>query len=180
MGKKKTDKNTIYGAIIIEGCDCSGKTTLCKKLQERYTNIVSVVHDTYNDPSDYHFYREQARKTNTIYDRHFIGEYVYPQVYHRQAKLSEFDKIRLCADIDEYNCLVFVLAPSDETIKNRLLAERADEEQEVKDDYTKINSAFRTLGQELSKMSKNIYCIEFIEDTPYEKIFDIIDTKYGE
>ena len=64
-------KYTDY-TIIVEGCDLTGKDTLCLKLAERY--YLDFVHISSHDPNDYPFYYETMRKKNIVYSRHWVGD----------------------------------------------------------------------------------------------------------
>ena len=73
--------------IIIEGADGTGKTTLAKILADKYG--LEICHCTQHDPADFYFYRETLRKENVIWDRHTIGELIYPLIFDRKAKITD-------------------------------------------------------------------------------------------
>lgn len=72
--------------IILEGCDCTGKTTLAKQLCEKYNLYYS--HVTSKDPNDFEFYFNTMKTDNIIWDRHLLGEMIYPTVYNRKGNLN--------------------------------------------------------------------------------------------
>lgn len=129
-------------AIIIEGPDCSGKTTLAKRINEYYNNELDIIHCTGHDPKDYDFYKQLMRKKNVIFDRHFVGETIYPVVFNREPQLT----------IDEFNDLVIyakdnkipviIVAPPTEVLVSRLKAERPNEEVEVVNTITWARNEF--------------------------------------
>jgi len=119
-------------AIIIEGPDCSGKTTLAKRISEYYNNELDIVHCTGHDPKDYDFYLQLMKKKNVVYDRHFIGEMIYPAIFDRKPCLTnrEFNKLKTFAEVN--NIPVIVVAPPEEVLMKRLDEERPNEEIEIK------------------------------------------------
>jgi thymidylate kinase len=103
--------------IILEGCDGTGKTTLAKKLQDRYG--IDYVHINRADPSTYEFYSQTLAKTDVIWDRHFIGEMVYPTVFFRKGNLNMVKFEELLNQAKKENVVILVLTVDKETlIKN--------------------------------------------------------------
>lgn len=125
--------------IVIEGCDGTGKTTLCKKLAEKYG--WDIVHVTSKDPNDFDFYKETLRKTNVIFDRHFIGELIYPEVYNRDPKLDYNDALWLKNYVKKTNTCVLILTTNIDEIKRRL--EERGEEPFVFDKVESIDKQFK-------------------------------------
>ena len=122
--------------IVVEGCDGTGKTTLCKKLAERYG--WDVVHVTSKDPNDFDFYKQTLRKANVVYDRHFLGELIYPRVYNRKGNLSLYDAEWFTHySCDTKTCVIVLTASMDE-IKRRLT-----ERGELKFVFDKVESINR-------------------------------------
>ena len=131
-------------AIILEGPDCSGKSTLAKKIAEHYNNDTeyNIVHNTGHDPNDYDFYYQLMRKTNVIYDRLFIGETIYPKIFNRAQKLNveEFD--RLVSVAKNLHIPIIVVVPSNEILITRLKNERPNEETEIVNTITYARDLF--------------------------------------
>ena len=154
--------------IIIEGCDGTGKTTLCKKLAERYG--WDIVHVTSKDPNDFDFYRQTMRKRNAIFDRHFLGEMIYPKVYSRKGnlKLSDIEWFRYYA-VDTETCIIVLTADIDE-IKKRL-TERG-ELPFVFDKVDAINEQFLELARK--------FMIQVFDTSidSFEKICEYIESCY--
>ena len=120
-------------SIILEGCDGVGKTTIAKLLADIYG--MDICHCTAEDPADYDFYRNTARKKNVIWDRHTIGELIYPEVFNRKPQIGPEDA-RLALAYGRENCTkTIVLTAPVHVIKDRL-ANRGNECQEV---LSKIN-----------------------------------------
>ena len=128
--------------IIIEGCDGTGKTTLCKKLAERYG--WDIVHVTSKDPNDFDFYRQTMRKTNVVFDRHFIGEMIYPQIYNRKGNLDRHDLEYFIHQSYKEKCPVIVLTTDLEEIHRRLSVR--GEEKFVAEKIETINKQFLSIA----------------------------------
>lgn len=104
--------------IILEGCDGTGKTTLAKLLAEKYN--LDICHCTADDPSDFDFYKNTARKENVIWDRHTIGELIYSKVFDRKCRIGSEDARIALAYARENGGKVFVLTANIEDITERL------------------------------------------------------------
>ena len=152
--------------IILEGCEGTGKTTLAKKLIERYG--LDYVHITNKDPNDYMFYKQTLRKEDVIYDRHFIGEMIYPKVFSRKGNLDRNRLDKLFAFAEAQGACVLILTADIEEIKKRV-AERG----KYKPDFIlrklpQINEIFCRIGSENSCRG-NVFTID-TSKTPFEEI----------
>ena len=156
--------------IIVEGCDGTGKTTLCKRLAERYG--FDVVHVTSKDPNDFDFYRQTMRKSNVVYDRHFLGELIYPEVYGRKGNLSLYDADWFRYYAFETKTCIIVLTTGIDEIKRRL-TERG-ELSFVFDKVESINKQFLFLANKLM-----IKTFDTSVDS-FESICDHIENCYEE
>lgn len=110
--------------IILEGVDGAGKTTLAKILAERYG--LDVVHCTQHDAADYNFYRQTLRKENVVWDRHTLGELIYPTVFDRRQQISTEDARLIMHHAEVEGVKVFVLTADKNVLYDRLNA-RGDE-----------------------------------------------------
>lgn len=126
--------------IILEGVDGAGKTTLAKILANEYG--LDVCHCTQHDPADYEFYKNTARKENVVWDRHTIGELVYPEIFNRKPKISPEDARLILYYARQEGAKVFVLTSDLVTLKKRL-STRGGEDQRILDNLWKIDSEFR-------------------------------------
>lgn len=126
--------------IILEGCDGTGKTTLAKMLADKYG--LDICHCTQADPADYEFYKQTARKDNVVWDRHTIGELIYPFVFGRKPKISPEDARLVLAYAREAGAKIFILTSDNEEIKCRLIA-RGKEDQRILDKLEWIDKEFR-------------------------------------
>lgn len=126
--------------LIIEGCDGVGKTTLVKLLAEKYG--LDVCHCTQYDPADFAFYKQTARKENIIWDRHTIGELIYPQVFNRKQQISPEDARIVLSYARENGGKVFVLTAPNHEIRKRLLARNVPEDSKILENIEMINEKF--------------------------------------
>lgn len=126
--------------IILEGADGTGKTTLAKILAEKYG--LDVCHCTQNDPGDYEFYKNSARKENVVWDRHTIGELIYPNIFGRKQSITGEDARLVLHYAREAGTKIFVLTADKETILKRL-NERGNEHPKIVENIEKIDSAFK-------------------------------------
>lgn len=125
--------------IIVEGCDLSGKDTLCLKLANRYS--LDFVHINSHDPNDYSFYYETMRKKNIVYSRHWVGELIYPEIYVREPKIDTFIGEKLYKFGLTQNVKTLILTCDEEELYRRL-AIRGEEVENVRNNLSKINEKF--------------------------------------
>jgi thymidylate kinase len=150
--------------IILEGCDGTGKTTLAKKLQDHYG--IDYVHVKRADPSTYEFYSQTLLKTDVIWDRHFIGEMIYPTVFKRQGNLRMAQFETLLEKARNQNVVILVLTTHKETLKKN---NDRPEYPEVIKNLLLINDQFLAIA--------DIYQIPVINvfETSFEDIVKIIN-----
>ena len=110
--------------IILEGADGTGKTTLAKILADKYG--LDVCHCTQHDPADFSFYKETMRKENTVWDRHTIGELIYPIIFERKAKVTPHEAKAIINVARSSGVKVFVLTCDTRTLHQRLKQNRLD------------------------------------------------------
>ena len=125
--------------IILEGCDGTGKTTLAKILADKYG--LEIAHCTQHDAADYHFYKQTVRKENIIWDRHTIGELIYPHIFDRKPQIGVEDARLVLHYAKEQGVKVFVLTCDNETIRQRLL-KRGNEHPNIMKNIENINRLF--------------------------------------
>lgn len=125
--------------IIIEGADGTGKTTLAKILAYKYG--LDVCHCTQYDPADYDFYRQSIRKNNVIWDRHTIGELIYPYIFNREPKIGTEDARLVIHYAKKEGSKIFILTEDLELIQKRLI-ERGTEDERILKNIKWINDQF--------------------------------------
>ena len=152
--------------IVLEGCDGTGKTTLAKILADRYK--LDICHCTQKDAADYNFYRQTLRKEDVIWDRHTIGELIYPKVFNRDAQIGTEDARLVIHYGKEEGVKFFVLTADIEVIKNRLLG-RGNEDNRIVKMCEEIDARFRFYAEQ--------YDIPIIDTSKMtlNEIFDLIE-----
>lgn len=126
--------------IVLEGADGVGKTTLAKILADKYG--LDICHCTQHDPSDFNFYKETLRKENAVWDRHTIGELIYPKLFNREAKTTPHEAKAIINVAKTEGVKVFVLTCEAEELKRRIKL-RKDEHPKIVSNLDWIDKAFR-------------------------------------
>lgn len=125
--------------VILEGADGTGKTTLAKILAYKYD--LDICHCTQYDPADYDFYRQSIRKNNVIWDRHTVGELIYPSIFNREPKIGTEDARLVIHYAKEEGTKIFILTEDLELIRKRL-TERGTEDERILKNIKWINDQF--------------------------------------
>lgn len=152
--------------IILEGCDGTGKTTLAKILAERYK--LDICHCTQRDAKDYDFYFQTLRKEDVIWDRHTLGELVYPNIFGREPQLACCEARDIIEAAKKDGVKIFVLTTDPSILKQRLLS-RGTEDWRIIKQCQEIDSAFQFHAKAF-----NIPVIDTSKMTLNE-IFDLIE-----
>lgn len=156
--------------IIIDGPDGVGKTTLVKKLKEHY-NIDSI-RLSYKDPKNYDFYSTLLKKTDCIFDRQFLSEIIYPNIFDRKCQLTFVEVCKLIAICKTKKIKIFILDTDIDVIKDRL-DKRGNEHQNILDNIEYLQKEFKKVSE--------TYNIEIIDTTQisFEDIIKKVD-EYNE
>lgn len=125
--------------IILEGADGTGKTTLAKILAEKYG--LDICHCTQNDPADFYFYKETFRKNNVVWDRHTIGELIYPILFDREPQVTPKEAKAIIDLAKDSGVKIIILTCKNDVLKKRLEA-RKDEHFNIKQNISWINKSF--------------------------------------
>ena len=154
--------------IILEGADGTGKTTLAKLLADKYG--LDICHCTQSDPADYEFYKQTARKDNVVWDRHTIGELVYPKVFDRVPQIDPEEVRLVIAYAREAGAKIFVLTADIKEVKRRL-SERGTEDQRILNKLEWIDEEFKWYAE--------MYDIPVIDTTKmtFAEIFELVERK---
>lgn len=131
--------------IIIEGADGTGKTTLVKKLARTYS-LDSLNINRY-DPNNFNFYLETLKKTKVIFDRHFVGEMIYPKVFDRKGNINEED-FEWLVNYSKENGIAIIILYTDESIL--LERQKRNEYPEVLNNIIEINRQFIEIAKKYS------------------------------
>ena len=137
----------IIDNIVLEGADCSGKTTLFEALHKD-TNYA------YN-----------------IQDRSNLSMYIYANLYGRNDSNKWYRNF--WSEIKSFNTLYVILLPEDDVIRNRI-ALRGDDKQ-TPDSAVKINAEFRKLSKfYFRNMFPNILVVDIDKETTTNNISDLV------
>lgn len=118
--------------ILIDGCDGTGKTSVCEKLANKFgCNIVRLTHD---GDRNFKAYSEAMIPDNMVHDRTFLSEIIYPKFFGRASRLMDSSIPALYQLIEQYDTKVFILTADNDEIVRRLNL-RGDE---FIDDFEKI------------------------------------------
>ena len=133
--------------IVLEGADCSGKTTLFETLHKD-TNY------TYN-----------------IQDRSNLSMYIYANLYGRNDSNKWYKNF--WKEIKSFNTLYVILLPEDSVIISRIKS-RGDDKQ-TPESAVKINEEFRKLAKfYFRNMFPNILVIDIDKETTTNNISDLV------
>lgn len=148
--------------IIVEGCDGSGKTTLVKHLAKIFN--LEIEHDS--TPQDYSHYMQRLNDgKNTIYDRFFLGQFIYNKPEER--KLSEDDLDVLIHECHVHGHVLLYLDTPDKTILTRLKQRSEDEKQK---DRAMMEKMGVTTLEEFVSTVKSRYAKYTLEFTKIEEV----------
>lgn len=106
MNSRKNKLDIISDKIIIDGLDAAGKSTLAKQIAEEFN--FDVVRETVDTPNNMKWYSEKYKKPNTVHDRSFLCEKVFPIVFGRKAKITANETKELIAQIKRDNVMVII------------------------------------------------------------------------
>lgn len=95
--------------IILEGPDGGGKTTLANKLAKKYG--LEIIHMTRRDSMKFKHLSVLLDKDDVIWDRQFISEYVYSNVFNRPKVLLEEDYKNLFKKVDDLKIKILICLP---------------------------------------------------------------------
>lgn len=84
--------------IVIEGPNNVGKSTFIKNLLKRDTfKNYEVEHLSHLTPNDYQFHKDLLDlPQDMIFDRFYLGEIIYSEIYGRKPKLTQNKLAELC------------------------------------------------------------------------------------
>lgn len=156
-------------AYIVEGPDGAGKSTLIEYIHENVESgsgrEYSKVHMKGTDPMTYPFLKEMLRKKNVIWDRHFVSENIYSDLYKKPRRLAEDDRERLLQYTFDNNIPIIILLPSEYILDE-------DEDKIIKKEHHKLVARYKSfVAEALAKGFTNVHYYNRFEDD-----FNIADT----
>lgn len=163
--------------IILSGPDCCGKTTLANKLKKKYG--MNILHSTSKTRNDlyYHLILLDYRD-NTIFDRFHTGEIIFPQMYGRDAAITQEEFDIITRRIIDNNDLYIIFICSDPNILKARLHERGEDNNiwEVEEQLER----YRDAAEYIKKFDyKNYYICDIARDFAYDYLDYWIDNHYG-
>lgn len=111
--------------IIVDGPDAVGKSTLAEFVKSKFG--LESVHSDGHCKNDFDYHNDLLEaEVPAFYDRFMAGEYVYPRIYGRDAKLTVSEMTKLFDKIIETNSLYIIMNTTDTDILIRRLVERKE------------------------------------------------------
>lgn len=153
--------------IILEGVDGAGKTTLARILADKYG--LDICHCTQHDAADYVFYRQTLRKENVVWDRHTLGELIYPKVFDRTQHIGTEDARILMHLAKEEGVKVLVLTTDMATLLARLNDRQVPENPLIMENLDYIDRDFKFYAEQF-----RIPVIDTSKMT-LQEIFDLVE-----
>lgn len=162
--------------VILEGLDAAGKTTLAEKLRDKYG--MSILHSTAKTRNDLFYHLDLLDyRTNTVFDRFHVGEYVYPKVYKRDVKIDDEGFVQIERRIIDNNDMFIIFIASDMDIVNKRLIAR--DEKEYLKEMAAQNKWFTKYAEKFKKYNyKNFYVIDVAVKGCYDKLDAWIDSHF--
>ena len=154
--------------VILEGLDAAGKTTLAEKIRDKWG--FSILHSTASTRNDLPYHLDLLDyRSNTVFDRFHVGEYVYPKVYDRKAKMNYKELEEVERRIIDNNDIFIIFITSKMQIINERLIARGEENYLAEMDEQ--NKWFRKYVKRFEKYNyKNFYVIDVAKKGCYDKL----------
>ena len=144
-------------AIIIEGCDGVGKTTIAKTLSKLgfIRNHFTYDKNTKNIRSRYEGLLHDIDNKRIILDRSFISEQVYGPVLRGKSRLSDNDFLDLLVLFHKHNTVVLYLKATKETLLKR---NRDNIDFELNNNYFQgLSNTYKNVLHQVKKILPVIY-----------------------
>lgn len=167
----------MLGHIIIDGPDAVGKTTLGEFIKDKFG--FDIVHSGAEDPNDYKYHSDLLKsQEHKVYDRFMAGEFVYPRIYGRPAKLTATEMNKLFDEIVETNSLYIIMNTSNLDIVNERLIARneLDYLNEIKE-QTELFTAFAGIifEERFENHIPNFMYIDISKPDAYDKLYNYVE-----
>jgi thymidylate kinase len=124
--------------IILEGVDGIGKSTICKKLSEKFG--MSIIHNRADTDNSVEYYAQLLTVPNLIQDRSYVSEEVYSMAFGRKIRLDHNDLAFIKARAASHSTVVIILYSSDPDGSWRL--NNTNETKELQEHQNMINKLY--------------------------------------
>jgi hypothetical protein len=114
--------------VWIEGTDNTGKTTLAKRLAQEFDlNYTHCAKPKTDNPFEEYATMISSIKTDSVFDRGYLGEYVYSQLWRGGCNISlrQFHQLDDLCDSKYTTILIHATAPID-VIRDRCIDQKED------------------------------------------------------
>ena len=166
--------------IILEGPDASGKSLYANKFVEKGFTYFKCSPGEHAEKSTFNkeYFEELLSRDSMVFDRFFISELVFSELYNREQVIS-FDEVNnlVHKNIDNIK-LIFLYASDIDVLKNRC-SERG--EFEYLDELEEQNMLFVKYAWIFDAYeSNNVILIDVSKYNSIEDVTNIIETIIGE
>lgn len=165
--------------IIVDGPDAVGKSTLADFVKKNW-NMESV-HSDAKCKNDFDYHSELLDKNESMfYDRFMAGEYVYPKLYGRDAKLTISEMTKLFDKIVETNSLYIIMNTTDTDILIKRLVDRKEFNylKEIQP-QVELFRDFAYIFEDYFEKYDNFIYFDINQDNAYDILYDKV-TKFVE
>ena len=136
--------------IFLDGCDGTGKSTLAKYLSDRFKiDIFSLTKDSEKSLSRY----IELDLNDTVYDRTFLSEVVYPEFFGRKPWLHS-EVVKSLIEFYKSRGLFIICSAHPKDIQHRILV-RGAEYMEVTKNIEAINKAYIDIAKQYNLLVVN-------------------------
>lgn len=112
--------------IIVEGPDCSGKSTVVDRVKNMLHWDAKSLHHRNGDQFQ-RYLKEYTLSDNIVFDRSHISEIVYSQLWRGGSPFSQ-DEVRLLDDVVMKDGLFILVCPESSVLEERYLARNYEQQ----------------------------------------------------
>lgn len=131
--------------IILEGADLTGKSTLAKELANKLD--LSYIHVVRKDLHTFSFYIHSMFKEDVVFDRHFIGEMIYPTLFNRKGNLDKDSFKAIYNNAIQLGYKIFICYEDEDELERRLRL-NSNEPEDVKETLFEANRMFKHIAKQ--------------------------------